>query len=744
MRCSKQNLLVRATRISLQKSIPAVMFSTLGLFHQTACPDGAGCTFSGCLFSHSILKARAKPSNAHLETSLTCGQKESTSEDGDAPRKRRKLSPLDEREPKDGFVVHDQGINSITQSRPSKDQQPVSDTAAADILDKYKLNGGVKAVRPTRPISPPALRHRQSGDISKKKFPAHNEIDTRISHGSQATNNLKNMETTARSLPMSKSDGITPSALRVHKQPPPSEPLNPRSLPSPPATHAVRLKFCQLLQEQYIRLNNLVINSDHPFKLALTLSPQEIITKTLDEEEKTAKSRPSLYANVLKSNISALKKMHQEAYLRRIEQEMLAEQAGENREKGSDDPIHTIRTGLSEDDERKFLKYMVAKPETLAQYNYITSMPSELETKRASEAVETSQNYEQCDRCKSRFQVFPGRRQGDGALTTGGECIHHASNRTHRSGTQLIHNCCNEEVGKSRGCTSSKSHVYKVDSPARLAAVFSFVETPRNPKIAKKGKKAIALDCEMGYTTKGFELIRLTAVDYPSGKVIIDTLVRPEGEILDLNSAYSGIYPNDFASAIELDEHITPIFAAYRRAIGRIHRMSWSSKSGTSKPEFTIPKTPLPLCTSIDQARRLLFEHISSNTPIIGHALHNDMNVLRIIHPTIIDTAILYPHQKAPQFTHSLKNLMLHELNKEIQTGKDGHDSCEDARSAMQLVRCEMAARWKKMRDQGWILEEGRFRDPTKDSDTDTSSDESDGSSESGGSSQGTSPHGRR
>ena len=711
------------------------MFSTLGLFHQIACPDGAGCNFGDCLFSHSFLKAYGKPSNARLKTSVTCSHKESTSEDGDAPRKRRKLSPLGEREPNNGLVLHDEGINGINginQSKPSEKQQPVPDTAAAAILSRYKLNGGIKAVRPTRPISPPALRHRRSEDIQKKRFPTHNEIDSRTSHGSQAKNSLKNAETTARDLPMSEPNGTAPPGLRVHKQPPHSEPLNPRSLPSPPATHAVRLKFCQLLQEQYIRLNNLVINSDHPFKLALTLSPQEIITKSLNEEEQIAKSRPSVYANVLKSNISALKKMHQEAYLRRIEQEMLAEQAEENREKGSDAPIQTIRTGLSEDYERTFLKYMIAKPEQLNQYKYITSIPSELETQRASEAVETSQHYEQCDRCKSRFQVFPGRRQGDGALTTGGECIHHASNRTHRSGLQLIHNCCNEEVGKSRGCTSSKSHVYKVDSPARLAAVLPFVETPRNLKIAKKDKKAIALDCEMGYTTKGFELIRLTAVDYPSGKVIIDTLVRPEGEILDLNSAYSGIYPNDFASAIELDEHITPIFAAYRRAIGRIHRMSWSSKSGTSKPEFAIPKPPLPLSTSIDQARRLLFEHISSNTPIIGHALHNDMNVLRIIHPTIIDTAILYPHQKAPQFTHSLKNLMLHELNKEIQTGKDGHDSCEDARSAMQLVRCEMASRWKKMRDQGWILEEGRFRDPKKDSDREGSSEESDGSSENG------------
>ena len=720
------------------------MFSTLGLFHEIACPDDAACTFGGCLFSHSPLEARAKPSDVSLKTPLTCDLKGGTSENGDAPRKRRKLSPPSESEPNNGFMIRGEGVNSITQSKPSEDHQPVPDTVAADVLNKYKLNGGIKTVRPTRPISPPALRHRQSGDIQKKRVSTHNESDSRTSHGSRATNSPKNMETTARDLPMSASDGTAPPGPRVHKQPPPSEPLNPRSLPSPPATHAVRLKFCQLLQEQYIRLNNLVINSDHPFKLALTLSPQEIITKTLNEEEQIAKTRPSLYANVLKSNINALKKMHQEAYLRRTEQEMLAEQAGETREKGSDDPIHTIRTGLSEDDERTFLKYMVAKPEILAQYNYITSMPSESEIKRALEAVETSQHYEQCDRCKSRFQVFPGRRQGDGALSTGGECIHHASNRTHRSGLQLIHNCCNEEVGKSRGCTSSKSHVYKVDSPARLAAVLPFVETPRNPKAAKKGKKAIALDCEMGYTTKGFELIRLTAVDYPSGKVVIDTLVRPEGEILDLNSPYSGIYPNDFASAIELDEHITPIIAAYKRAVGRIHRMSWSSKSGSSKPEFMIPKSPLPLCTSIDQARRLLFEHISSNTPIIGHALHNDMNVLRIIHPTIIDTAILYPHQKAPQFTHSLKNLMLHELNMEIQTGKDGHDSCEDARSAMQLVRCEMASRWKKMRDQGWILEEGRFRDPKRASDSEGSSDDSDGSSESSVSSQRTSFSGRR
>ncbi len=38
---------------------------------------------------------------------------------------------------------------------------------------------------------------------------------------------------------------------------------------------------------------------------------------------------------------------------------------------------------------------------------------------------------------------------------------------------------------------------------------------------------------------------------------------------------------------------------------------------------------------------------VSAETLLVGHALENDLRVLRCLHGRVVDTAILYPHPKA-------------------------------------------------------------------------------------------------
>ena len=38
---------------------------------------------------------------------------------------------------------------------------------------------------------------------------------------------------------------------------------------------------------------------------------------------------------------------------------------------------------------------------------------------------------------------------------------------------------------------------------------------------------------------------------------------------------------------------------------------------------------------------------VSAETLLVGHALENDLRVLRVLHGRVVDTAILYPHPKA-------------------------------------------------------------------------------------------------
>jgi hypothetical protein len=115
-------------------------------------------------------------------------------------------------------------------------------------------------------------------------------------------------------------------------------------------------------------------------------------------------------------------------------------------------------------------------------------------------------------------------------------------------------------------------------------------------------------------------------------------------------------------------------------------------------------------------ARDLLFSHLSPEVPLIGHGLENDLNAIRVIHPTIIDTVLLYPHKAGLPFRNSLKALMALHLNRQIQVvidGKmEGHDSKEDANAAGDLVRYKLKQEWQRMQSSGWELGNEGFKPP--------------------------------
>jgi RNA exonuclease 1 len=64
-------------------------------------------------------------------------------------------------------------------------------------------------------------------------------------------------------------------------------------------------------------------------------------------------------------------------------------------------------------------------------------------------------------------------------------------------------------------------------------------------------KFAVAIDCEMGTARNGdSELIRLSAIDYLTGKVLINNLVKPDQPMLHLNTKWSGVYWDQMNEAI--------------------------------------------------------------------------------------------------------------------------------------------------------------------------------------------------
>jgi hypothetical protein len=112
-------------------------------------------------------------------------------------------------------------------------------------------------------------------------------------------------------------------------------------------------------------------------------------------------------------------------------------------------------------------------------------------------------------------------------------------------------------------------------------------------------------------------------------------------------------------------------------------------------------------------ARTLLTSLLSPQTPLIGHSIDNDLNVVRLVHPTVVDTIFLFPHPRGLPFRLALRNLSSQYLDHTIQTGgAAGHDSLEDARATGDLVRFKIKKEWEKMKLKGWRLKDGEFFTP--------------------------------
>ena len=79
--------------------------------------------------------------------------------------------------------------------------------------------------------------------------------------------------------------------------------------------------------------------------------------------------------------------------------------------------------------------------------------------------------------------------------------------------------------------------------------------------------------------------------------------------------------------------------------------------------------------TTLEDVQREILEMVDASTLIVGHSLENDLLALRLFHANVIDTAILYPHNRGPPLKCSLKWLADKWLNKAIQ--KERHNPIE-------------------------------------------------------------------
>ncbi|KAG7838754.1 hypothetical protein KL943_000830 [Ogataea angusta] len=155
--------------------------------------------------------------------------------------------------------------------------------------------------------------------------------------------------------------------------------------------------------------------------------------------------------------------------------------------------------------------------------------------------------------------------------------------------------------------------------------------------------KMLALDCEMCLAASGSVVTRVAVTD-EDHRLVIGEFVKPDEEITDYKTQYSGV-----------DE---------------------DSLKGVT--------------TTLHDIQQRLQATISSKDYLIGHSLESDLCALKISHPTIIDTSICFDHVKGPPLKPSLRNLASEILGKSIQQSANGHDPVEDCITCMELVQLKL------------------------------------------------------
>lgn len=162
------------------------------------------------------------------------------------------------------------------------------------------------------------------------------------------------------------------------------------------------------------------------------------------------------------------------------------------------------------------------------------------------------------------------------------------------------------------------------------------------------GSHTFAVDCEFCDAASGKVLTRISIVDFQE-QIVYDTFVKPAEEILDYKTRYSGITE-------EVLRDVT---------------------------------------TTLQDVQTRVLSIVSSSDVLIGHSLESDLKVLRIRHPRLVDSALVYDHHMGYPHKPGLKSLSEQYLGRNIQKGEadgTGHSSVEDLIASLDLVKLKLVS----------------------------------------------------
>ncbi|XP_065364550.1 putative RNA exonuclease pqe-1 [Calliphora vicina] len=246
----------------------------------------------------------------------------------------------------------------------------------------------------------------------------------------------------------------------------------------------------------------------------------------------------------------------------------------------------------------------------------------------------------QCVRCSKMFQV-----NEEGEYLSFDSCTYHwgkLSNVYNGKCYTNIYSCCQDEE-LSEGCSRHPLHVWNGAVVGINGPYTDFVHTQHRETKLHNYTKVYAIDCEMSYTGLGLEVTKVTVVGY-DGALVYEYYVRPQAEVIDYNTRFSGVSEKDFLA-----------------------------DSNNSIKTFA-------------EVQHDLLNLFDADTILIGHGLDNDLRVLRLVHKTIVDTSVIFSHSTGYPYRRSLKNLTKSFLKRDIQCSNMGHSSYEDSRACLELM----------------------------------------------------------
>ncbi|KAG2464074.1 REXO1 exonuclease, partial [Polypterus senegalus] len=137
------------------------------------------------------------------------------------------------------------------------------------------------------------------------------------------------------------------------------------------------------------------------------------------------------------------------------------------------------------------------------------------------------------------------------------------------------------------------------------------------------------------------------------------------------------------------NRHGIPYEQSEQHRLADCHRILFSGVTEEDLENTTI---------TIRDVQAVLLSMFCSDSILIGHSLESDLFALKLIHSTVVDTAIVFPHRLGPPHKRALRNLMADYLKRIIQDNVEGHDSSEDARACMELMLWKIKEDAKVMR----------------------------------------------